>query len=50
MAPVLLLLGLCGGLTLQAGPAMRYLQDAADALHAPHTYVEQVLPAGARPR
>lgn len=49
MAPVLLLLGLCVGLTLQAGPAMRYLQDAADALHAPHVYIEQVLPA-ARPR
>ena len=45
MAPVAALLGLCLALTVLAGPAMRYLQDAAQALHAPRGYVEAVLPA-----
>jgi multicomponent K+:H+ antiporter subunit D len=44
MAPVALLLALCLSLTLQAGPAMRYFQDTARALHAPQGYVEKVLP------
>jgi multicomponent K+:H+ antiporter subunit D len=44
MAPVAVLLGLCFALTVQAGPAMRYLQDAAQALHAPRAYVQGVLP------
>jgi hypothetical protein len=29
---------------VQAGPTMRYLQDAAQALHAPRAYVQGVLP------
>ena len=44
MAPVAALLGLCLALTLAAGPAMRYLQDTAQALHAPRAYIEGVLP------
>ena len=43
IAPVAALLGLCFALTLAAGPVMRYLQDAALALHAPQTYIESVL-------
>ena len=45
MAPVALLLALCLSLTLQAGPAMRYFEQAAKALHDPHGYVEEVLSA-----
>jgi multicomponent K+:H+ antiporter subunit D len=44
MAPVAALLLLCLALTVQAGPAMRYLQDTAQALYAPHAYLEGVLP------
>jgi multicomponent K+:H+ antiporter subunit D len=43
MAPVAALLALCVGLTIGAGPAMRYLRDAAGALHAPSAYIEGVL-------
>ena len=43
IAPVAVLLALCFALTLAAGPVMRYLQDAALALHAPQTYIESVL-------
>jgi multicomponent K+:H+ antiporter subunit D len=43
MAPVAALLALCLALTAGAGPAMRYLQDAAGALHEPRAYVEGVL-------
>jgi multicomponent K+:H+ antiporter subunit D len=43
MAPVAVLLGACFALTLAAGPVMRYLQDTAQALHAPRSYVEGVL-------
>lgn len=45
MVPVLLLLTLCALLTLQAGPAMRYLQNTADSLHTPRVYVDHVLSA-----
>ncbi len=45
MAPVALLLVLCAALTLQAGPVMRYLGDAAQSLHAPRGYINNVLPA-----
>jgi multicomponent K+:H+ antiporter subunit D len=45
IAPVALLLALCVSLTLQAGPAMRYFQDAANALHARQAYIREVLPA-----
>lgn len=43
MAPVAALLALCIGLTVAAGPAMRYMQDAAKGLHAPRPYIEEVL-------
>ncbi|MCC6534134.1 MAG: monovalent cation/H+ antiporter subunit D [Burkholderiales bacterium] len=46
IAPVALLLALCISLTLQAGTAMRYFHDAAQALHAPRGYIEEVM----RPR
>ena len=44
MAPIAALLALCLALTAAAGPAMRYLQDAAHALHAPASYIDSVLP------
>jgi multicomponent K+:H+ antiporter subunit D len=44
LAPVALLLALCLALTVAAGPAMEYLQDTAQALHAPRAYIEKVLP------
>src|SRR5688572_8889797 len=43
MAPVAALLGLCLALTVIAGPAMRYMQDAAKALHEPRPYIDKVL-------
>ena len=43
MAPVALLLGLCIALTIWAGPAMQYLDDAAQGVHAPRSYIEDVL-------
>ncbi|QJR14812.1 monovalent cation/H+ antiporter subunit D [Usitatibacter palustris] len=44
LAPIAALLALCLALTIAAGPAMRYFQDAADALHSPKAYVDAVLP------
>ena len=44
MASVGLLLLLCLALTVAAGPAMRYAEDAAAVLAAPRPYVEEVLP------
>ncbi|MCK9537944.1 monovalent cation/H+ antiporter subunit D [Dokdonella sp.] len=51
MAPVALLLLACAALTVWAGPALRYLDATAAALHAPQTYIEAVLgtPAEATP-
>ncbi|HEY0832900.1 MAG TPA: monovalent cation/H+ antiporter subunit D [Azospirillum sp.] len=45
IAPVLLLLALCVALTVQARPAMRYMEDTARSLHGPQDYVRTVLPA-----
>jgi multicomponent K+:H+ antiporter subunit D len=45
IAPVALLLFLCVTLTVQAGPAMRYMQATAESLFAPHGYVRNVLPS-----
>ena len=45
IAPVLLLLFLCLALTVQAGSVMHYMQATAQSLHAPHGYVQGVLPA-----
>ena len=39
IAPVGLLLALCVALTVAAGPAMDYMQAAAEALHAPGGYL-----------
>jgi multicomponent K+:H+ antiporter subunit D len=43
LAPVAALLALCLALTVAAGPAMDYLQETAQALHAPGAYIESVL-------
>jgi multicomponent K+:H+ antiporter subunit D len=40
--PVAALLGMCLALTVAAGPAMRFMQDAADALHRPVAYIQGV--------
>jgi multicomponent K+:H+ antiporter subunit D len=44
MAPVGALLVACLALTLMAGPAMRFTHEAAQALHAPRDYIQQVMP------
>jgi multicomponent K+:H+ antiporter subunit D len=56
MVPVVVLLVLCGVLTVQAGPAMRFIEATAQGLHAPSGYIDGVLlpelpmaPAGAGP-
>ncbi len=43
ITPVIVLVGLCAALTVDAGSALRYLGDAARALHAPGAYVDHVL-------
>ena len=43
IAPVALLLMLCAALTAGAGPAMEYMQAAAQALHTPVDYLNGVL-------
>jgi multicomponent K+:H+ antiporter subunit D len=43
IAPVAALLAAGVGLTVAAGPALRYLNDAAASLHAPQAYIESVL-------
>ncbi|MBE9607175.1 monovalent cation/H+ antiporter subunit D [Acetobacteraceae bacterium H6797] len=43
IAPVLLLIGLCAGMTIGAGPALRYTQATAEALHAPKEYIRHVI-------
>jgi multicomponent K+:H+ antiporter subunit D len=45
MAPVAVLLLLSATLTLQAGPAMRYMESTAQALHNPTGYIQGVLTA-----
>jgi multicomponent K+:H+ antiporter subunit D len=45
MAPIVVLLGLCLALTVEAGPVMRYMETTATALHLPATYIEEVLSA-----
>jgi multicomponent K+:H+ antiporter subunit D len=47
IGPVLLLLALCGAMTVQAGPVMDYMQATAQSLHAPQDYVRAVIPAPA---
>ena len=43
LAPIAFLLGLCLAMTVQAGPTLRYMQAAADALAQPAGYVGSVL-------
>ncbi|NOG70219.1 monovalent cation/H+ antiporter subunit D [Roseicella sp. DB1501] len=43
IAPILMLLLVCIGMTVAAGPVMRYMQAAAATLHAPQDYPRQVL-------
>ena len=43
VAPVIILLGLCVALTVAGGPVMHFMDMAADALHVPSDYVEDVL-------
>ncbi len=43
MAPVALLLALCAAMTVEANPLMRYFGAAAEALHAPRGYIDDVL-------
>lgn len=45
IGPVLLLLALCGAMTVQAGPVMHYMAATAQSLHAPQDYVRAVAPA-----
>ena len=49
MAPIAVLLFLCVTLTVQAGPAMRYMQATAESLLAPQGYVRNVLPPSDTP-
>jgi multicomponent K+:H+ antiporter subunit D len=43
MLPVAVLLAACLALTVGAGPAMRFVQHAAESLHAPAGYIQEVL-------
>jgi multicomponent K+:H+ antiporter subunit D len=43
MAPIVLLLALCAALAIKPGAAMQYADAAAQALHAPRGYVDEVL-------
>jgi multicomponent K+:H+ antiporter subunit D len=45
IAPVAFLLLLCLALTIEGGPAMRYMDATAQSLHQPATYVRDVLSA-----
>jgi multicomponent K+:H+ antiporter subunit D len=44
LAPVIVLLLLCGVQTIQAGPVMRYMRATAQSLHMPDDYIRGVLP------
>ena len=43
MIPVAALLAACLALTVAAGPAMHYMENAARGLHSPAGYIEEVL-------
>ena len=43
IAPAAALLAACLALTAAAGPALRYTQEAARALHSPGAYIQEVL-------
>ena len=46
-APVIALILLCAAQTVEAGPVMRFMNAAAQSLHAPSDYIRGVLGAGA---
>lgn len=46
-APVAVLVALCVALGIGASPVMSYLESAASSLHAPQSYIREVLGAGA---
>ncbi|WP_424812328.1 monovalent cation/H+ antiporter subunit D [Roseococcus sp. YIM B11640] len=50
MAPILMLLLLCIGMTVEAGPVMRYMQATAASLHDTGPYVHSVLSEAGRAR
>jgi multicomponent K+:H+ antiporter subunit D len=43
--PIAFLLSLCVALTVFGGPVMRYMDQTAQALHTPHTYIRNVMTA-----
>jgi multicomponent K+:H+ antiporter subunit D len=43
LVPVVVLLALAAGMTVQAGPVMRYMESTASALNHPHVYIRGVL-------
>ena len=43
MAPIVVLLALCIGLTVQAGPVLHFMRDTAQSLHVPQDYVRSVI-------
>jgi multicomponent K+:H+ antiporter subunit D len=45
IAPVILLLSLCIGMTVLAGPVTRYMEDTAESLHVPARYIVDVMHA-----
>jgi multicomponent K+:H+ antiporter subunit D len=45
IAPIAFLLTLCVGQTIFGGPIMRYMEQTAQSLHAPDTYIQGVLTA-----
>jgi multicomponent K+:H+ antiporter subunit D len=45
IAPIAFLLTLCVGLTVFGGPVMRYMDQTAQALHTPHSYIRNVMTA-----
>ena len=50
MAPIMLLLFICAAQTVWAGPVLRFMQAAAQSLHAPAGYISDVLDTGSRSR
>lgn len=50
MAPIMLLLFICAAQTVWAGPVLRFMQAAAQCLHAPAGYISDVLDTGSRSR
>lgn len=45
MVPIVALLFLCAAMTVNAGPVARYMQATAESVHAPQSYMRDVLSA-----